>query len=422
MFILIILSLLFSSVKIWAQDIHLLPGEVRSISYSGKAWVEKSKIIKVSEKGRGFQIKGLKPGSSLLKIGSKKLQIFVLSAAQEKALILLKPAVSRAMNLNIELSNGKVLVQGQLVLAEDVLRLYKACQHSECDYSLNVEMRRETEEALQKLIEKTFRRRGLAPQKLMFGEQITALVSDNSKQGKGTAALLKNWGIEPIVSSENIELAPLIKVHITIAEVRKDAALKYGVQWPGTYHAQVLSSEAAARFGDGEGFGLNMLETEGMGKILASPNILCRSGKSAEFVAGGEFPIKIMNLKMQDVVWKRYGIVLKVSPRADYSGKMSISIETEVSSIDTSRTIDQVPGLFTNKVQSHFDLSETKVIALSGLIKSEQGQASQGFPALGKIPILGALFSSKEFKENRTELVVFVRPEVVSPGSLEAEQ
>lgn len=407
------------------MEINLSPGETRNISFNGKAWVEKSKIIKLSESGRGFTIRGLKPGSSMVKVGEKKLQVFVLSAAQEKARVRLSSAIEKTMNLSLIVKSGQVLVQGQLVLAQDVQKLYQACKDTECDYQLDVEMRPEIRTQLEKMIEGSFKRRGLPPQKLMFGENITALVGGTSARAKILSAMLKNWGIEPVISSENVDLAPLIKVQITVAEVRKDASVKYGIQWPSSYHAQVLSTDALSGFGNTDnpdGFGLHMLETEGVAKILASPTILCRSGKSAEFVAGGEFPIKIINIKMQDVVWKRYGIILKVSPKADYSGKMSISIETEVSSIDTSHTVDQIPGLFTNRLQSHFDLSGSKVIALSGLIKSEQGQASQGLPGLSRIPILGALFSSKEFKENRTELVVFVKPEVVSPGSLEADQ
>ena len=165
-----------------------------------------------------------------------------------------------------------------------------------------------------------------------------------------------------------------------------------------------------------------MLEKNGFAKVLASPNILCRSGKEAHFFAGGELPITIVNYKVQDVVWKKYGIILKVKPKADFSGKMSISIETEVSSIDPSTEGKGVPALFTNKIQSHFDLTESRLIALSGLIKNEQSENSSGLPGLARLPVLGPLFSSKEFRDDRTELVVFVQPEVISPGSLEAQQ
>lgn len=424
MYFIILMWILLSPLRLWAFEINLSPSETKRLPYSGKAWVEKSKIIKLMESGHGFLVKGLKPGSSLVKIGEKRIQIYVLSTAQEQARIRLSEIIDRTMNLSLRLKSGRVLVQGRLVAASDLRRLYEACRNTECDYDLNAEMRPDIQNQIERMIETSFKHRGLPPQKLMFGGNITALVGSSGKTKNMIASMLRNWGVEPIISNENIDLAPLIKVQITVAEVRKDATVKYGIQWPGSYHAQVLPTDAASGFGSSEnpdGFGLHMLESEGAAKILASPNILCRSGKSAEFVAGGEFPIKIINAKMQDVVWKRYGIILKVSPRADYSGKMSISLETEVSSIDNSRTVDQVPGIFTNRLQSHFDLSTSRIIALSGLIKSEQGQARQGLPGLSRIPILGALFSSQEFKENRTELVVFVKPEVVSPGSLEAD-
>lgn len=421
MFIIIFLCLWLSTTPLWASEIHLSLGDSKNLCFSGKAWVEKSKIIKVRESHCGFSIKGAKPGASLLKIGQKKFQVYVLSPAQEKAKMLLGDAVKRSMNLEMKIISGKVVIDGELVLIEDIERLYRVCKQTECEYSLQAQMRHELQQLYEKKVETSFKRLGLPPQKLMFGESITSLVGDKSVKSKSSAVLLKNWGVEPVVSSENIDLAPLVKIQITVAEVRRDASLKYGVQWPASYQAQVLASDAVSGFGEGGGFGLHMLENDGLAKILASPTILCRSGKSAEFVAGGEFPIKIINIKMQDVVWKRYGIILKVSPQADYSGKMSIAIQTEVSSIDPSRSVDQIPALFTNRLQSHFDLSGSKVIALSGLIKSEQSEASQGIPGLSRLPILGALFSSKEFKENRTELVIFVKPEVVSPGSLEAD-
>jgi pilus assembly protein CpaC len=146
---------------------------------------------------------------------------------------------------------------------------------------------------------------------------------------------------------------------------------------------------------------------------------LCRSGKEAQFLAGGELPIKITAHKRQDVVWKKYGVLLKIKPVADFSGRMSIALETEVSTIDTSNTVDGLPGLLTNRIESHFDLKESRTIALSGLIKHQSGQSSQGLPGLSSVPILGSLFASREFRDDKTELVVFVTPEVVDSSQSE---
>ena len=149
-------------------------------------------------------------------------------------------------------------------------------------------------------------------------------------------------------------------------------------------------------------------------RVLARPNLLCRSGKEAEFVAGGEFPIKIFNYRQQDVVWKRYGIVLKIKPKADASGRISLGLETEVSTIDPAHTVDGIPGMLTNRVASYFDLTRPRTIVLSGLLKNEDSVHNAGVPGLSGLPILGPLFGSKEWKENRTELVIFVRPSIVS--------
>lgn len=133
-------------------------------------------------------------------------------------------------------------------------------------------------------------------------------------------------------------------------------------------------------------------------------------------MAGGEFPIKTFNYLKQDVVWKRYGILLKVKPKADSSGRIALAVETEVSSIDPSRTVEGIPGLLTNRVASHFDLNRPRTVILSGLLKNEESYSSSGLLGLSSLPILGPLFGSREWKENRTELVIFVRPSIeVSP-------
>ncbi|MGZ5279874.1 MAG: pilus assembly protein, partial [Pseudobdellovibrionaceae bacterium] len=405
---------------VWSQEIILKPGETKTLPAFGKAWVEKSKVIQLSDTGRGFVVRGVKPGTSLLKIGSKSFDVSVLSPSQEKAWRKLERVVQKTLNLQLTLSDGQIRVQGHLVRWMDWETLYRACKNSDCDYVMEVSMKDSLRNFAQKKIGDLFQQHGLPPQNLMFDQQIQALVSDKGEVSVRVTRLLKALGIYPIATATNLDLVPMVRVQITVAEVRKSEVLNYGIKWPESYSAQILPNYAAgttAQFLD-----VHFLEEKGLAKVLASPNILCRSGKEANFFAGGEFPIKILNYKIQDVVWKKYGIVMKVKPVADFSGKMSISIETEVSSIDGSKTADGVPGLFTNKIQSHFELNGPRTIALSGLIKSDQSEKGSGLPGLSRIPILGSLFSSKEFKDNRTELVVFVKPEVISPGMLEASR
>lgn len=410
---------LLLSLPLWADEIILRPGESKTLLSKGQAWVEKSKIIRLQEVQRGFIIKAVRPGVSSLRLGQKIYEVSVLSPAQQRAWAQLAKPIAKSLNLNLILKDGQVRVQGRLLRWIDWENLYQACQKHDCEYVMEVSMKDSLRLVSHKKIARIFQQHGLPPQNLSFDHQVQALASTKGEISQQVTRLLKSFGVKVIASSSNLDLEPLIKVQITVAEVRKSETLKFGIKWPESYAAQIMPKYA----GDGiANIDLHFLETQGLAKVLASPNIICRSGKEASFFAGGEFPIKILNYKVQDVVWKKYGIALNVKPKADFTGKMSISIQTEVSSIDKSMTIDGLPAMFSNRIQSHFDLNESRLIALSGLIKSDQSENAQGLPGLSRLPILGSLFSSKEFMDNRTELVVFVKPEVISPGSLEASK
>lgn len=411
-------SFIFITHFCWAHELNLKLGEAHLLIGGKKIWLEKSNIVQVSEANGGYLIKGLKPGSTLIKLDEKTTEVFVLNPAQERSLQILNNRIPKTLGLKLAIQSGKITVHGKLLLWEDWYKIFQDCEASNCDYQFAPQINVELQKSLKTKIDYVFKQRGLAPQSIIFDQEIKSLTSDKNEIALKTTALLKAFGIKTIISNQNIDVDPLVKVQITVAEIKRDSFLKYGVDWSTSYQAQILPKLSTENsFAE---INLQALEQNGLGKVLASPNILCKSGKEAEFLAGGEFPIKIMNMRVQEVMWKKYGILMKIQPKADYSGKMSISIETEVSSLDTSHTVDGIPGLFTNRIQSHFDLSESRTIALSGLIKSEQGEASSGLPGLNHIPILGSLFASRDFRENRTELVIFVRPEVVSPGSLEA--
>jgi len=87
-----------------------------------------------------------------------------------------------------------------------------------------------------------------------------------------------------------------------------------------------------------------------------------------------------MSRKTHEVVWKPYGILLKIKPLADFSGRMSIALTTEISKADFDQKVDGFPGMKTNRIETHFDLLQSRTIALSGLIKHEQIEGSEGLP------------------------------------------
>jgi pilus assembly protein CpaC len=193
-----------------------------------------------------------------------------------------------------------------------------------------------------------------------------------------------------------------------VIEVRKSFLRNLGIQWPEAASISLNNNSSTEELWTN----IHGFETNGDASLLASPNILCKSHEEAEFVAGGEFPIKIINGKLHDVIWKKYGILVKFKPIADFSGHMNIEMESEISQIDGSITVDGIPGLTTHKIKSEFDLFDSQTILLSGLIRSDQSKSAEGIPFLKDIPILGNLFKSQLFKNNESELIVLVRPEI----------
>ena len=110
-------------------------------------------------------------------------------------------------------------------------------------------------------------------------------------------------------------------------------------------------------------------------------------------------------------------MILNVKPQADFQGAISLEVETEISILDTSSAVNGIPALKVNTVRSHLDLPGKRTVALSGLLRIESGENSEGLPFLSRIPILGRLFSSRNFQKHRSELVVFVTPEIYVPLS-----
>ncbi len=391
---------------------YLVLGEEKKFPLnSTRVWIEDSKIIKAQNMGGSLKVLGLAEGAPLVRIGEQPYQIYVINPKKQEALLRLKEALKTILGLKVDYSQGETQVLGQLFRMKDWQTLAQNLKGSEINYVMNVEISPELKIEAQKYFDALLLENSLAKQKLSFSEGAAIRLPLKHIFTAQYKKVLGPYGVTVSEDANSLAIEPTIRLQITVVEIQRSWSQKIGLRWPDSYQAQILPQTF---FGDANTTATaNFFEQSGNGKVLASPNLICRSGKEAEFVAGGEFPIKIMNYKMSDVVWKKYGIVLKVKPLADNLGQMSVQIDTDVSSIDPARTVDGIPAIITHHVSSYFDLRSARTIALSGLIKNEESQSSEGMPWLSRLPILGALFSSKDFRENRTELVIFVRPEII---------
>ncbi len=165
---------------------------------------------------------------------------------------------------------------------------------------------------------------------------------------------------------------------------------------------------------------IDALKQDGLVKILAEPNLIAVSGQQAEFLAGGEFPVPIpQDRGAVTVAYKSFGVGLTFKPTVLSNRKISVQVEPEVSELDFSTAVQfsgfVVPGVSTRRASTTIELGDGQSFAIAGLLKETVRDAVQKFPLLGDIPVLGALFRSRSFQKNESELVIIVTPRLVKP-------
>jgi pilus assembly protein CpaC len=205
----------------------------------------------------------------------------------------------------------------------------------------------------------------------------------------------------------------LLTYDLKIMEISKGESSQIGFRYPDALQAVAAwSNSPGSFFSVGSQFEarLNMLMADGKARILANPRLVCESGASADFLAGGEIPIVLITTETRTVQWKTYGIILKLSPVAKSDNTISTSITVEISTIDHGSGSSEIPGFLTRRITTAFESAPGNTIMLSGLVKSESAKDVARVPLLGQIPILGELFKSRSFRENKTELAIFITP------------
>jgi pilus assembly protein CpaC len=166
---------------------------------------------------------------------------------------------------------------------------------------------------------------------------------------------------------------------------------------------------------------LNALETKGLARGLAEPNLVALSGDTANFLAGGEYPIPVPGAFGQiSVDYKRYGVGLAFTPTVLAKGLINLKIEPEVSELDPSHSVAvgngiSVPALTVRRASSTIELRNGQSFVLAGLLQNSSTTAQNQLPWIGDVPVLGALFSSKAYQKNETDLIIIVTPRIVLP-------
>jgi pilus assembly protein CpaC len=169
-------------------------------------------------------------------------------------------------------------------------------------------------------------------------------------------------------------------------------------------------------------FKLNTLFKKGTARILAEPKLVCGSGSKAQLMIGGEIPIPLITANSSSVTFKQFGIILKLQPVANSRGSITVALESEVSDVDWSLAVQGIPGFRIRKVKTTVTMTSGSTLIISGLYKNNRSKNIKKFPLLGHIPILGELFKSRQYQEERSSLAIMLTPKIVSSEQMEMKE
>jgi pilus assembly protein CpaC len=175
---------------------------------------------------------------------------------------------------------------------------------------------------------------------------------------------------------------------------------------------------------------LRAMESAGVVRTLAEPNLTAISGESATFISGGEFPIPTgvtcqtttggaIGQCVQTVSFKKFGISLNFTPVVLTEGRISLRVMTEVSEVSAENALTggaggtTIPSVKTRRAETTLEIPSGGSMAMAGLIQEQTKQAINGMPGVDQLPLFGQLFRSQDFINNQTELMVIVTPYIV---------
>jgi pilus assembly protein CpaC len=273
-------------------------------------------------------------------------------------------------------------------------------------------------------------------------------------QQAGELAARLVGGADKVVNSIAVRGRDQVMLKVTVAEVARSivkqlgidltASMNYGTAVvnfsnanPFTAYGRALvgNNTATAAFGSTPSVQatLRAMESAGVVRTLAEPNLTAISGESATFIAGGEFPVPAgyscdptTHVCTTQISFKKFGISLNFTPIVLTEGRISLRVMTEVSELsnENSITLSQsvssstvnsltIPSIKTRRAETTLEIPSGGAMAMAGLIQEQTKQAINGLPGLAQLPVLGSLFRSRDYVNSQTELMVLVTPYVV---------
>ncbi|GGH08563.1 secretin [Alsobacter metallidurans] len=274
------------------------------------------------------------------------------------------------------------------------------------------------------------------------GDALQAM--DIAKGFVGASAVGANAVAGTVINSITVKGRDQVMLKVTVAEIQRSALKQLGLNitgdWqmgnfagkllfdnPLTLQRQALSANAISATINGTRFTLNAAERAGVMRTLAEPTLTAISGESAKFMAGGTIPVPGSYSCdagtarcTYGVEYKPVGVALNFTPIVLSEGRISLHVSTDVTDIDYGNQLTignstQAPAFKTRKVETTVELPSGASLASAGLIQTRSGQVINGFPGLMNLPVIGALFRSRDYQREDSELIITVTPYIAKP-------
>lgn len=248
-----------------------------------------------------------------------------------------------------------------------------------------------------------------------------------------------------LINSITIRGRDQVMVKVTVAEVRRSVVKQFGINTDGSWNSRLHFNTGGDAMNNVTGVApsvanltsigkalnfsstLNMLERNGVARVLAEPTVTATSGEGAKFVAGGQTQVASTSNwdgKKCTVVYalKPYGVSLSMTPVVLSEGRIQLHISTEVTEVDNVRSVTNtncagLPGMRTRANSTTVELPSGGSVVSAGLLQQRSEQIFTGQPGLMSLPVLGTLFRSREFQREDTELMIVMTPYIAKPVS-----
>lgn len=239
-------------------------------------------------------------------------------------------------------------------------------------------------------------------------------------------------GADNVASIIDVAGAQQVMLQVTVSEVKRDIAKQFGINLGAAFNFGTTNlfsfvnnlvdiqtphglDYSYQNGGTQVASAIRALEGRGALRVLAQPTLTAISGQEAKFLAGGELPYYTYdeadnNRLTRTVIFKPYGVELSFTPVVKSNGNIGLTVDTSVSEPKADFSITK------RQASTTVELPSGTTLSIGGLLQESASQDIQQFPLLGDIPILGALFRSREYQTQQTELVILVTPYLVSPS------